>query len=140
MINAGGINGGNPNNANLGNAVNQGFVTTGPNQQELFIYKQNNTFTINSVIKDNATGPVSVVFREHELRRRRRIDIAGNQHYTGTTYVNGVNTNLNGTLGNPTLKGDLVISNATNNATDANPLITVTLNNSEQPVGQPRPT
>ena len=128
VVAAGGINGANVNNPNIGGAVNQGKITTGAGQQELFIYKQNNTLTINSIITDNGTGPLNVILGSMSSGGGA-ITLTGNNTYTGITYINGINVNLNNNTGSPTIKGDIVVSGGTTNGTDALGIIGITFNN-----------
>ena len=101
VITAGGINGANPNNPQLGTVANQGFVTTGTGQQELFIHKQNNTLTINAIIKDNGS-PLNVVI-DSMSSGGGGVTINSANTYTGTTYVNGINVSLNTQAGGPAI-------------------------------------
>ena len=52
------------------------------------------------------------------------ITLQGTNTYTGTTYVNGVNLNLNNTTGGLAIPGNIVASGNTNNGSDSqNPAV-----------------
>jgi autotransporter-associated beta strand protein len=121
-LQSGGILGGANNSARIiGATANSGILTAGGvganSPQELFLHNAANTLTVNSRIADNnPSAPVSLVV--DALSQISTITLAGNNTYTGTTYINGVNVNLNAT-GGPTIPGNVIISGGTANGTDA---------------------
>jgi len=131
-IQSGGILSGVDANARtIGAAANSGVLTAGgtytagsqPAGVELFIHNAASTFTVNSVIADNKTAgaantvPLTLVL-DALSQSGPIIALTAANTYTGTTYVNGVNVNLNAATG-PSIPGTLVIGGGTSNGTDS---------------------
>jgi autotransporter-associated beta strand protein len=113
----------NDNNARtIGAAVNQGMLTAGGTANSgtsiLYLHTPNNSLTVNSRIVDNPNGS-SVAVVLDSILNAETITIQGSNTYTGTTYVNGVNVNLNNTSGGVAIPGNLAIQGATSYGTDS---------------------
>jgi len=92
-----------------------GNITAGVGQQELFFHNVGGTLGIQSVITDNSTGPVSVVYSSVS---GQTIEVFNTNTYTGTTYINSAVVNFRNPNG-AAVPGDLVISGGANNAGDS---------------------
>lgn len=113
------LNGTDTNARTIGASQGQGNITTAAGQQELFIHNgSTSAFTVNSNIINNGS-PVSLVLDGLNIPGLS-MTLAGNNTYTGTTYVDGVitywNSANNGGTGIP---GNLIVSASTNNGQDA---------------------
>ena len=103
----------------IGAAADAGRLTAGGTAvgiSELFIHNGANTLTINAQIVNKPNGaPVAVVL--DSLSQNSIIQLNGTNTYTGTTYANGVNVNLNSA--GLAIPGNLIISGGTSNGTDS---------------------
>ena len=117
------LNTGNNNARFIGAAPDAGLLTAGGGANtgtvELFIHNaapSASALTINAGIVNNPNGAqVAVVLGG--LSQGSTTQLNGSNTYTGTTYVNGLNVNLN----SPALAipGNLIISGGTSNGTDS---------------------
>jgi autotransporter-associated beta strand protein len=106
---------------NFGTTANRGAVTSG--QSELFWFNANAgpTVNVNAVIKDNASGPVKLVYGGSNAN----LVLTAPNTFTGGTIVSGATMTLTATAGAGTLvipnsadpAAGLVINNATVNST-----------------------
>ena len=110
------------NNRTVGASAGQGNLTASSGQSELFLHNGANTLTINSnIINNGQTGGLNVVL--DGLSENPTITLAGNNTYTGTTFINGVNVNLSTPIANGTtitaIPGNVVISGGTSTGQDS---------------------
>jgi autotransporter-associated beta strand protein len=105
----------------IGQSQGYGNLTTAAGQQEMFISTGTGSgSTVNASIKDNGS-PVALVLNGLNVQGTT-ITLAGNNTYTGTTYVNGVITNLsslNANGGTAISGGNVIVSGSTSNGSDS---------------------
>ncbi len=124
-VQSGGILGGTDNNARvIGSAALPGQLTPGAGQQQLFIYNGANTLTVNAKITNNGAAVNLVLDSASQTGNNPTIVLANANSYSGTTFVNGINVNLNSTLSTagsaagPAIPGNVVLFGGNNNGTD----------------------
>ena len=104
----------------IGDSVNVGKLTAGGSAStgvsELFIHNGANVLTINTQIVNNPNG-AQVALVLGGLSQSSTIQLNGSNTYTGTTYANGVNVNLNSP--GLAIPGNLIISGGTANGGDS---------------------
>lgn len=105
----------------IGQSQGYGNLTTAAGQQEMFISTATGSgSTLNASIKDNGS-PVALVLNGLNVQGTT-ITLAGNNTYTGTTYVNGVIANLsslNGGGGTAISGGNVIVSGSTSNGAES---------------------
>lgn len=105
----------------IGQSQGFGNLTTSAGQQEMFVSTATGSgSTVNASIKDNGS-PVALVLNGLNVQGTT-ITLAGNNTYSGTTYVNGVITNLsslNSNGGTAIPGGNVIVSGSTNNGADS---------------------
>lgn len=118
---------GHTNSINIGASVGSGVLTSGG--PELFFHTTS-TVTVNSTIA-NGVSTVSIV-----KDGSGTIVLAGNNSYTGTTYVNGGTVQLNNTSANGTtnvaIRGPIIVQGGNTSSTNATTGANITLSRPDQ--------